>query len=75
MNAAGISHGNFHTRLGSTRGIEHAKFEFGVAEHAERNLVLAGPSRQVQEDEAVRIDLDRGVRFAVVEEEDRRARL
>ena len=47
VDAAGVPHRNFHTRLGLARGIEYAYFEFGVAEHTERYLVLAGLGREV----------------------------
>ena len=50
MNPAGIRHRNFHGRPCLAYGIEYTDFEFGIAEHTERYLVLAGLGREVQQD-------------------------
>ena len=47
VNAAAIAHRHFHAGLGLARGVKHAYFELGVAEHTERYLVLAGLGREV----------------------------
>jgi hypothetical protein len=50
VDLAGVLHGNFHAGARLANGIKNTNFEFGIAEHTERYLVLAGLGREVQQD-------------------------
>lgn len=49
MNLAGVLHRNLHTELHLAERIEHAKFETGITDDTERDLVLAGSGSEVQQ--------------------------